>query len=145
MNNIAVVANRLLDEFFDDSIFVRNILDPSSMFNNIYSKKMEYPVDIFREKNGALRLEISIIGHDKKDVSISTIDYTLRVKADHPAELDGSPIYRGICRKGFDFEWKLSDHYELDKVVATTKEGLLIIRIPLKKEVEKQPKTVSIA
>lgn len=144
MKEIAVVANRMIDEFFDDSIFFRNMLSPASIFNNVLTKKLDYPVDIFREKDGGLRIEVVIVGHDKNNVKVSTTNNSIRIKSGEPNKLNSESVYRGICRKSFNYEWKLTDRYDLSAVKATADNGVLSVIIPSKKEREKHPRQIEI-
>jgi len=144
MTDFTLLTNRVLNDFFDDSIFFRNILNPSSIFDNILTKKLDYPIDVFREKDGSLRIDIIVVGHDKDKIKIVATNNTLSIKSDEPNKILGEAIYRGICRKSFNYEWKLSEHYDLTNVQATIENGLLSVTIPLQEETKKHPQAVEI-
>jgi HSP20 family molecular chaperone IbpA len=127
---------------FQDNIFdilVRDIFDQTSIFSPVPEAKIHYPVDIKETKTG-LQFEFAIVGVDKKDVGIEVENDTLRISYENKISNDASDVYihRGITRKSFNFAWKLGAKYDSSKVEADMNMGILTIKVPLAKAMDKK-------
>lgn len=123
------ISNFELDPF---DLLWKNIFDDNSRFNTIY-EKINYPVDIYEEEDG-ITFEIAVVGLNSEDIEIKVQGENLRIKYDRPKNEDRLYVYKGIARRSFDLEWKVSTKFELSKLEATIEKGLLKIFVPLSDE-----------
>ena len=123
------ISNFELDPF---DLLWKNIFDDNSRFNTIY-EKINYPVDIYEEEDG-ITFEIAVVGLNSEDIEIKIQGENLRIKYDRPKNEDRLYVYKGIARRSFDLEWKVSTKFELSKLEATIEKGLLKIFVPLSDE-----------
>lgn len=118
----------------------KNIFEDNAKFNTLVDK-INYPVDVYEEDNG-ITFELAVVGLDKEDIQIQVQGENLRIKYERPQSEDRPHIYKGIARRSFDLEWKVSTKFDLSKLEATLDKGLLKISVPLSDE--KKPKLVEI-
>lgn len=118
----------------------KNIFEDNAKFNTLVDK-INYPVDVYEEDNG-ITFELAVVGLDKEDIQIQVQGENLRIKYERPQSEDRPHIYKGIARRSFDLEWKVSTKFDLSKLEATLDKGLLKIFVPLSDE--KKPKLVEI-
>lgn len=123
------ISNFELDPF---DLLWKNIFEDNSRFNTIY-EKINYPVDIYEEEDG-ITFEIAVVGLSSQDIEIKVQGENLRIKYDRPKNEDRLYVYKGIARRSFDLEWKVSTKFELSKLEATIDKGLLQIFVPLSEE-----------
>jgi HSP20 family protein len=84
-----------------------------------------------------------VVGLDKEDIQIQVQGENLRIKYEKPKqEEERVNIYKGIARRSFDLEWKVSTKFDLSKLEASLEKGLLTIFVPLSEE--RKPKMIEI-
>ena len=135
--------------FFPTDLLFRNFFETDTTFRSFVDTKPNYPVDI-RQNSEALRIDIAVVGLDKDDIKIETLDgNTLRVSYEKPSiEANDSNeeaydyIHRGIARRGFNMGWKIAAKYNLRNIKASMDKGLLSIEIPIHEE--EKPKVINI-
>ena len=135
--------------FFPTDLLFRNFFETDTAFRSFVDTKPNYPVDI-RQSSEALRIDIAVVGLDKDDIKIETLDgNTLRVSYEKPSiEANDSNeeaydyIHRGIARRGFNMGWKIAAKYNLKKIKASMEKGLLSLVIPIHEE--EKPKVINI-
>jgi HSP20 family protein len=119
----------------------KNIFDNNSKFSTLVDK-INYPVDIYEENNG-ITFELAVVGLDKEDIQIQVQGENLRIKYEKPKQDEERVnIYKGIARRSFDLEWKVSSKFDLSKLEASLEKGLLTIFVPLSEE--RKPKMIEI-
>lgn len=123
------MPNFELDPF---DLLWKNIFEENSRFNTIY-EKINYPVDIYEEQDG-VTFEIAVVGLNSEDIEIKVQGENLRIKYDRPKNEDRLYVYKGIARRSFDLEWKVSTKFELSKLEASLDRGLLKIFVPISEE-----------
>ena len=135
--------------FFPTDLLFRNFFETDTAFRSFVDTKPNYPVDI-RQSSEALRIDIAVVGLDKDDIKIETLDgNTLRVSYEKPSiEANDSNeeaydyIHRGIARRGFNMGWKIAAKYNLRNIKASMDKGLLSVEIPIHEE--EKPKVINI-
>ena len=135
--------------FFPTDLLFRNFFETDTAFRSFVDTKPNYPVDI-RQSSEALRIDIAVVGLDKDDIKIETLDgNTLRVSYEKPSiEANDSNeeaydyIHRGIARRGFNMGWKIAAKCNLRNIKASMDKGLLSIEIPIHEE--EKPKVINI-
>ena len=135
--------------FFPTDLLFRNFFETDTAFRSFVDTKPNYPVDI-RQSSEALRIDIAVVGLDKDDIKIETLDgNTLRVSYEKPSiEANDSNeeaydyIHRGIARRGFNMGWKIAAKYNLRNIKASMDKGLLSLEIPIHEE--EKPKVINI-
>ena len=89
--------------------------------------------------------DIACTGLSKKQIDIKVEDDILRVsytKKDDKEDKDLHIYHSGIAKRSFNIGWKIARRFELSKIDASMKDGLLKLFIPLTPE--SKPKKVSI-
>ena len=89
--------------------------------------------------------DIACTGLTKKQIDINVEGDILRVsytKKDKDENKDIHHYHSGIAKRSFDLGWKIARRFDLSKIEASMKDGLLKLFIPLTPE--SKPKTVSI-
>ena len=125
-------------------ILVKNFFNTEEQFQTPNNKILNHPVDVYEDKDG-LYFDIACTGLTKKQVSIKVEDDVLRViyhKPDKDEKKDVHIYHSGIAKRNFNLGWKIARRFELSKIEASMKDGLLKLFIPL--QPESKPKTVSI-
>ena len=126
-------------------ILVRNFFQQEEEFTTPNNRILNHPVDIYEDKDG-LYFDIACTGLTKKQIELKVEDDVLRVsytKKDGKDEDEDRHNYRsGIAKRSFNLGWKIARRFELSKIDASMKDGLLKLFIPLTPE--SKPKTVSI-
>jgi HSP20 family molecular chaperone IbpA len=137
---------KMFSDFEKFDLLFKNFFENSSSFIPSIEYKYNYPVDIYK-KDDSLIIEIAAVGLKKDDVSIEIKDKdVLHVSYDNKNKLkEGSSEYyqSSITKKSFDFGWKISNKFDLDKIEAKMEDGLLTINIP-KTEYDFKSKTIII-
>ena len=119
----------------------KSALETKSVFSTLL-EKLSHPLDIY-ENDKYLQFEIAAVGLRKEDIQVLCGDGQLRIKYNKKDEEDTkTSIYRGIKRSSFDFLWKISPKFDVNRVEASLDRGLLIIKIP--KTLENTPHKVQI-
>ena len=125
-------------------ILVKNFFNTEEQFQTPNNKILNHPVDIYEDKEG-LHFDIACTGLTKKQIELKVEDDVLRVsytKKDDKKEEDLHIYHSGIAKRSFNLGWKIARRFELPKIEASMKDGLLKLFIPLTPE--SKPKTVSI-
>ena len=135
----------LLEKHFSPlDILVKNFFNAEEQFQTPTNRILNHPVDIYEDKTG-LFFDIACTGLTKKQVKVDIEGDVLRVsytKKDNDEEKDIHHYHSGIAKRSFNLGWKIARRFELSKIDASMKDGLLKLFIPL--QPESKPKTVSI-
>ena len=126
-------------------ILVKNFFQQEQEeFTTPNNRILNHPVDIYEDKSG-LFFDIACTGLTKKQVKVDIEGDILRVsytKKDKDENKDIHHYHSGIAKRSFDLGWKIARRFDLSKIEASMKDGLLKLSIPLTPE--SKPKTVSI-
>ena len=126
-------------------ILVKNFFQEEEQFQQPNNRILNHPVDIYEDKDG-LYFDIACTGLTKKQIELKVEDDVLRVsytkKDDKDEDEDRHNYHSGIAKRSFNLGWKIARRFELSKINASMKDGLLKLFIPL--QPESKPKTVSI-
>ena len=137
-----ILLNRHLSPF---DILVKNFFQSEEQFQTPNNKIINHPVDIYEDDDG-IYFDIACTGLNKKQIDVNVENDILKVsykKEKGPPENDNRHFYHsGIAKRSFDLGWKIARRYNLSKIEASMKDGLLKLFIPL--TAENKPKTVSI-
>ena len=126
-------------------ILVKNFFQQEQEeFQKPTNRILNHPVDIYEDKTG-LFFDIACTGLTKKQVKVDIEGDVLRVsytKKGKDEDADQHIYHSGIAKRSFDLGWKIARRFDLSKIEASMKDGLLKLSIPLTPE--SKPKTVSI-
>ena len=125
-------------------ILVKNFFQEEEQFQQPTNRILNHPVDIYEDKEG-LYFDIACTGLTKKQIELKVEDDVLRVsytKKDKDEEKDLHSYHSGIAKRNFNLGWKIARRFDISKIEASMKDGLLKLFIPLTPE--SKPKTVSI-
>ena len=126
-------------------ILVKNFFNAEQEeFQQPNNRIINHPVDIYEDKNG-LYFDLACTGLTKKQIELKVEDDILRViytKKDKDEEKDLHSYHSGIAKRNFNLGWKIARRFDINKIEASMKDGLLKLFIPL--QPESKPKTVSI-
>ena len=125
-------------------ILVKNFFNTEEQFQTPTNKIINHPVDVYEDKDG-LCFDVACTGLSKKLIDIKVEDDILRVsykKGDLPKCEDLHFHHSGIAKRSFNLGWKIARRFDLSKIEASMKDGLLKLFIPLTPE--SKPKAVSI-
>ena len=126
-------------------ILVKNFFQEEEQFQQPNNRILNHPVDIYEDKDG-LYFDVACTGLTKKQIELKVEDDVLRVsytkKDDKDEDEDRHNYHSGIAKRSFNLGWKIARRFELSKINASMKDGLLKLFIPL--QPESKPKTVSI-
>ena len=124
-------------------ILVRNFFQQEEEFTTPNNRILNHPVDIYEDKDG-LYFDIACTGLTKKQIELKVEDDVLRVSyTKGKDEKEDIHVYHsGIAKRSFNLGWKIARRFELSKIEASMKDGLLKLFIPLTPE--SKPKKVSI-
>ena len=125
-------------------ILVKNFFNQDEEFTTPNNRILNHPVDIYEDKTG-LYFDIACTGLTKKQVKVDIEGDVLRVsytKKGKEEDKDLHIYHSGIAKRSFNLGWKIARRFELPKIEASMKDGLLKLFIPLTPE--SKPKTVSI-
>ena len=137
-----ILLNRHLSPF---DILVKNFFQTEEQFQTPNNKIINHPVDIYDDGTG-IYFDIACTGLNKNQIDVNVENDILKVsynKASLDKIEDNRHFYHsGIAKRSFDLGWKIARRYDLSKIEASMKDGLLKLFIPLTPE--NKPKTVSI-
>ena len=125
-------------------ILVKNFFQEEEQFQQPTNRILNHPVDIYEDKEG-LYFDIACTGLTKKQIELKVEDDVLRVsytKKDKDEDKNLHNYHSGIAKRSFNLGWKIARRFDLSKIEASMKDGLLKLFIPLTPE--SKPKTVSI-
>ena len=135
----------LLERHFSPlDILVKNFFQDEEQFQQPTNRILNHPVDIYEDKEG-LYFDVACTGLTKKQIELKVEDDVLRViytKKDKDEDEDQHIYHSGIAKRSFNLGWKIARRFELSKIDASMKDGLLKLFIPLTPE--SKPKSVSI-
>ena len=137
-----LLNNRHLSPF---DILVKNFFQTEEQFQTPNNKIINHPVDIYDDGTG-IYFDIACTGLNKNQIDVNVENDILKVsynKASLDKIEDNRHFYHsGIAKRSFDLGWKIARRYDLSKIEASMKDGLLKLFIPLTPE--NKPKSVSI-
>ena len=124
------------ERMFSTDLLFKNFFESNSRFNSFIEAKPDYPVDVFTQ-NDILCFDIACVGLEKDDIHITIESNTLKVTYKKPS-IESNPsseeapiiLHRGIARRSFNMGWKVSAEYDLSKLDASMRNGLLQITVP---------------
>ena len=126
-------------------ILVKNFFQQEQEeFQTPTNRIINHPVDIYEDKNG-LYFDIACTGLTKKQIELKVEEDVLRVsydKKDLDKIEDTHYYHSGIAKRNFNLGWKIARRFDISKIEASMKDGLLKLFIPLTPE--SKTKTVSI-
>ena len=126
-------------------ILVKNFFQEEEQFQTPTNRILNHPLDVYEDPDG-LYFDIACTGLTKKQIELKVEDDVLRViytKKDEPGIAETIHIYHsGIAKRSFNIGWKIARRFELPKIEASMKDGLLKLFIPL--QPESKAKSVSI-
>ena len=135
----------LLERHFSPlDILVKNFFQEEEQFQQPTNRILNHPVDIYEDKEG-LYFDVACTGLTKKQIELKVEDDVLRVsytKKDDNEDENLHIYHSGIAKRNLNLGWKIARRFELAKIEASMKDGLLKLFIPLTPE--SKPKTVSI-
>jgi HSP20 family protein len=127
-------SDRIFDEIFGPEF--------AQKFGIRFAERESYPkVDVV-DTGDSLILEAEIPGLTKKDVSVELEDNILSISGVKRQEVkEGHTIVRKeIKRSSFTRTFDLEDGFEQSEIEADFKDGILLVKIPKKKEVIEKSK-----
>ena len=137
-----ILLNRHLSPF---DILVKNFFQSEEQFQTPNNKILNHPLDIYEDEDG-IYFDIACTGLDKKQINVNVENDILKVsysKASLDKIEDNRHFYHsGIAKRSFNLGWKIARRFDLAKIEASMKDGLLKLFIPLTPE--NKPKSVSI-
>ena len=135
-----ILLNRHLSPF---DILVKNFFQSEEQFQTPNNKTINHPVDIYEDDDG-IYFDIACTGLNKKQIDVNVENDILKVsyKRESTELVDKHVHYSGIAKRSFNLGWKIARRFDLSKIEASMKDGLLKLFIPLTPE--NKPKTVSI-
>lgn len=120
--------------------------------NNIDILAPMYPIsDMYIEQDGTMRIEIAVTGFDDNDIKITAVGSDLTItgkpvsKRDEAPRIPDKKVYGKIKIEPFTLTYECGDTYNTAAATATFKKGILIVRIPLKKEFKKDVVDIEIS
>ena len=126
-------------------ILVKNFFQAEEQFQTPTNRILNHPLDVYEDSDG-LYFDIACTGLTKKQVKVDIEGDVLRVsytKKDKDGIAETIHLYHaGIAKRSFNLGWKIARRFELSKIEASMKDGLLKLFIPLTPE--SKPKKVSI-
>jgi len=137
-----ILLNRHLSPF---DILVKNFFQSEEQFQTPNNKIINHPVDIYDDGDG-IYFDIACTGLNKSQIDVNVENDILKVsysKSSLEKVEDNRHFYHsGIAKRSFDLGWKIARRYDLSKIEASMKDGLLKLFIPL--HPEEKSKSVSI-
>ena len=127
-------------------ILIKDFFNSDTEFRPAHQTKINHPVDIYEDDDG-IYFDIACTGLNKKQIDVNVENDILKVsyKKDPGSEEINSASYchySGIAKRSFNLGWKIARRFDLSKIEASMKDGLLKLFIPLTPE--NKPKSVSI-
>ena len=132
-------------QFSPFDILVKNFFNTEEQFQTPTNRIINHPLDVYEDPDG-LYFDIACTGLTKKQVKVDIEGDILRVsytKKDKDGIAETIHLYHaGIAKRSFNLGLKIARRFELTKIEASMKDGLLKLFIPL--QPESKPKSVSI-
>lgn len=125
---------------YDDFDSIIKLIDASSVSGYPVKNHLIY-------KNGTNEFQFAVTGFSKEDIDVKIENNYLIVSAKNTKEEDDSVKYviRKISQKSFEHKIKLSYKMDVDKIESSLKNGILSIKVPLKKDFEHVSKQIKIS
>ena len=135
-----ILLNRHLSPF---DILVKNFFQSEEQFQTPNNKIINHPVDIYEDEDG-IYFDIACTGLNKKQIDVNDENDMLKIsyKKEESSPEERHIHYSGIAKRSFNLGWKIARRFDLAKIEASMKDGLLKLFIPLTPE--NKPKSVSI-
>jgi HSP20 family molecular chaperone IbpA len=114
-------------------LLFRNLFKTDGAYQpTTFDNKQSHPLDIFYDGNG-LHFEVACTGLTKEDIDLEIDGDLLKITYDKPEEEEdySGYIYKGLAKRSFNLGYKVAATYELEKLTASMKDGLLHIFIPI--------------
>ena len=126
----------LSERLLSTDLLFKNFFDKTGDFGSFMDTKPDYPTDIYI-KDDTLFFDMACVGLEKTDIEITIEGNTLKVAYNKPS-VESTPsneeapayMHRGIARRSFNMGWKINPSYDLSKLEAVMKNGLLTVSIP---------------
>jgi HSP20 family molecular chaperone IbpA len=134
----------LFNERTPFDLLFRNFFKADGSFQpTTFDNKQPHPLDIFYDEAG-LHFEIACTGLTKEDIQLEIDGDLLKITYDKPKEEEDYTgyIYKGLAKRSFNLGYKVAAKFELEKLTAEMKDGLLHIFVPIAES--KKPKTIKI-
>jgi HSP20 family molecular chaperone IbpA len=125
-------------------LLFRNLFKADGVFQpTTFENKQPHPLDIFYDDEG-LHFEVACTGLTKKDIQLEIDGDLLKIIYDKPTEEEdySSYIYKGLAKRSFNLGYKVAAKFELEKLEAEMKDGLLHLFIPIAES--KKPQSIKI-
>ena len=123
----------LFNERTPFDLLFRNLFKADGVFQpTMFENKQPHPLDIFYDDEG-LHFEVACTGLTKKDIQLEIDGDLLKIIYDKPTEEEDYTgyIYKGLSKRSFNLGYKVAAKFELDKLEAKMKNGLLHLFIPV--------------
>ena len=121
-------------------------------FDNVFDELMRHtnqqtnypPYNVVKYSEDTFAIELAVAGFKDGEITITTERGQLIVKGEQVIELAEGVEYlhRGISARSFTRSWTLADHVEV--IGATSKNGILTIKLERKIHEEQKPKSIAI-
>ena len=124
----------LFNERTPFDLLFRNLFKADGVFQpTTFESKQSHPLDIYYDDEG-LHFEVACTGLTKKDIQLEIDGDLLKIIYDKPTEEEEDYtgyIYKGLSKRSFNLGYKVAAKFELDKLEAKMKNGLLHLFIPV--------------
>jgi len=134
----------LFNERTPFDLLFRNLFNTDSGFQpTTFETKQPHPLDIFYDDKG-LHFEVACTGLTKKDIQLEIDGDLLQIIYEKPSEEEdfSNYVYKGLAKRSFNLGYKVAAKFELEKLEAEMKDGLLHLFVPTAES--KKPKTIKI-
>ena len=134
----------LFNERTPFDLLFRNLFKADGVFQpTTFENKQPHPLDIYYDDEG-LHFEVACTGLTKKDIQLEIDGDLLKLLYDPPPadEAYAGYIYKGLSKRSFNLGYKVAAKFELEKLEAEMKDGLLHLFIPIAES--KKAKTIKI-
>ena len=135
----------LFNERTPFDLLFRNLFKADGSFQEvIFENKQPHPLDIYYDDEG-LHFEVACTGLTKKDIQLEIDGDLLKIIYEKPNDENfdySGYIYKGWASRSFNLGYKVAAKFELEKLEAEMKDGLLHIIIPIAES--KKAKTIKI-
>ena len=134
----------LFDERTPFDLLFRNLFKADGVFQpTTFENKQPHPLDIYYDDEG-LHFEVACTGLTKKDIQLEIDGDLLQIIYEKPSEEEdfSNYVYKGLAKRSFNLGYKVAAKFELEKLEAEMKDGLLHLFIPTAES--KKPKSIKI-
>lgn len=100
------------------------------------------PYNVVKINDDKFVMEFAVAGFKKDDITITTENNRLAIKAEKPDTEGKEYLYKGIAARRFNHGFKLPAYYEVES--AGFEDGILYIDLVRNIPEEKKPKTIAI-